>query len=85
MGVVAVVLALIYLSRQIAMSNRLAQAEAWRSSIVGRLLFESPFFRTKWAGLRNALGQPFVEWAERTHHLSPPAGGGEGESTEAAS
>jgi len=144
-GAAAVVISLVYLARQIRMSNRLAQAEAWRTAVsgvttlnaafgvnprfdqlvtrvmqgedvsefepddaailtshmvsianiyeqvfrevrdgvldqraldeffVGRFLFESRFFRTRWAGgIRNALGKPFVEWAERTHNMSLP-------------
>lgn len=37
---------------------------------VGRFLFESPFFRTKWhAFLRHLWSNSFVEWVERTHDM----------------
>jgi hypothetical protein len=40
---------------------------------VGRFLFESQFFRTKWAEfLRHLWSDSFVEWVERTHDMSLP-------------
>lgn len=144
-GAAAVVMSLLYLSRQVRTSNRLAEAEAWRSSthavtslnaafgvnprfdqlvsrvmqgddvasfeiddasimtaymasvgnvyeqvfrevrsgvldqraleefFVGRFLFESPFFRTKWSAfLKHLWSDSFVEWVERTHDMRLP-------------
>ena len=146
-GAVAVVISLLYLSRQIKTSNRLAEAEAWRASthavtslnaafgvnprfdqlvtrvmqgedvdsfdiddasimtaymasvgnvyeqvfrevragvldqraldefFVGRFLFESQFFRTKWvAFLRHLWSDSFVEWVEKTHDMTLSGG-----------
>lgn len=40
---------------------------------VGRFLFESPFFRTKWTEfLRDLWSDSFVEWVEETHDMSLP-------------
>ena len=139
-GAIAVVASLVYLGQQIRFSNRLAQAEAWRSPISdinglnatfgldpifrdaifrvlggatpddlssdeshlvemflisvfncyeqlfrevnrgvleqhalsefgGGLLFELPFTRHRWIGMRERLGTPFVEYIEAMYDL----------------
>jgi hypothetical protein len=142
-GALAVVVSLVYLARQISFSNRLAQAEAFRSPISdinslnatfgmdpvyreavfrvvdgaspddldsdqtqlveiylisvlncyeqlfrevsrgvleeealsewgGRFLFELPFTRGRWSGMRQRLGLSFVEYIESTFDMQRP-------------
>jgi hypothetical protein len=142
-GALAVVVSLVYLGRQIAFSNRLAQAEAFRSPISdinnlnatfamdpvyrdavfrviegsspeeldsdeirlveifmisvlncyeqlfrevrrgvleeaalsefgGNFLFQLPFLRGRWQGMRQRLGPPFVEYIESTFDMRCP-------------